>query len=61
VRLVRRVTTALLILGAIVVAAAAALYVTKDWLVALGVRVGIAEYNARMNSSCWCRMSRSIC
>jgi translocation and assembly module TamB len=50
VRLLRRVTTALLVLAALVMAAAAVLSVTKDWLVALGVRVGIAEYNARVNS-----------
>jgi hypothetical protein len=50
VRLLRRVTTALLILAALVMTAAAALSVTKDWLVALGARVGIAEYNARVNS-----------
>ncbi|MGH8066569.1 MAG: AsmA family protein [Candidatus Entotheonellia bacterium] len=31
-------------------ATASVLYVTKDWLVALGVRVGIAQYNARVHS-----------
>jgi autotransporter translocation and assembly factor TamB len=46
----RRATTALLILVAVAIAAAAVLYVTKDWLVAMGVRVGIAQYNARVNS-----------
>jgi uncharacterized protein involved in outer membrane biogenesis len=32
-------------------AGAAVLYVTKDWIVALGVRVGIDAYNARLNST----------
>lgn len=41
----------LFVLVAVSVAGAAALYVAKDWLVALGVRVGIAEYNARLNST----------
>ena len=49
-RLLGRAITALLILVAIVMAAASVLYVTKDWLVALGVRVGIAQYNARVHS-----------
>ena len=31
-------------------AGAAVLYVTKDWLVELGVRAGIEAYNARLNS-----------
>ncbi len=49
-RLLRRATTALVILVAIVIAATVVLYVTKDWLVGLGLRVGVAEYNARVNS-----------
>jgi hypothetical protein len=43
VRLLRRAATALLILVGMVMATAATLAVTKDWLVALGLRVGIAE------------------
>jgi hypothetical protein len=42
--------TALLILAALAGAAATILYVIKDWLVGLGVRWGIAAYNARLNS-----------
>jgi len=50
-RFIRRATLPLSVLVAVAVAGAAALYVAKDWLVALGVRVGIAEYNARLNST----------
>jgi hypothetical protein len=46
----RRVTTALLVVAAMVIAAAVALFVTKDWLVTWGLRVGLAEYNARVHS-----------
>jgi hypothetical protein len=45
-----RTITALLILVAVVIAAASVLYVTKDWLVAVGVHAGITPYNARMRS-----------
>jgi len=37
-------------LVAIVIAVAAVLFVTADWLVALALPVGIAEYNARVRS-----------
>jgi hypothetical protein len=43
-------TTALLILAVLAGAAAATLSVSKDWLVVLGTRAGIAAYNARVNS-----------
>ncbi|HXH11670.1 MAG TPA: hypothetical protein VNP04_18155 [Alphaproteobacteria bacterium] len=50
-RFIRRAILALFVLVAVSVAGAAALYVAKDWLVPLGVRVGFAEYNARLNST----------
>jgi hypothetical protein len=46
----RRATSALLIVVAMVMAAAAVLAVSKGWLVVLGLRGGVAEYNARANS-----------
>jgi hypothetical protein len=45
-----KVTISLVILVMLTVAGAAVLYVTKDWLVELGVRAGVEEYNARLNS-----------
>jgi len=39
------------VLLALCIAGAAVLYVSKDWLVATGVRVGIHAYNARLNST----------
>lgn len=42
-RLLPRAATALVIFVATVVATAAVLAVTKDWLVALGLCVGVAE------------------
>jgi autotransporter translocation and assembly factor TamB len=50
-RFVRRATIALFVLIAAAVAGAAVLYVAKDWLVAIGVRVGLEAYNARLNST----------
>ena len=49
-RLLEGAIAALLTLVVIVTAAASALSVTKDWLVALGVHAGIAWYNARVHS-----------
>jgi len=50
VQCLRRVTTALLILAVLACAAVAILSASKDWLVVLGTRVGLAAYNARVNS-----------
>jgi autotransporter translocation and assembly factor TamB len=46
-----RTTIALLVVVALAVAGAAVLYVTKDWLVAMGVRLGIETYSTRLNST----------
>lgn len=53
-RLLPRAATALLIFVATVMATVAVLAVTKDWLVALGMRVGIAE-------RCQSPLEASIC
>jgi hypothetical protein len=37
-------------IAAMALAAAAALFVTKDWLLAWGLRVGLAEHKARVHS-----------
>ena len=50
VQRLRRVTSALFILAVLSCAAVAILSASKDWLVVLGTRMGIAAYNARVNS-----------
>lgn len=48
---VRRATIAFLCCAALAIASGVVWYATKDWLVALGVRIGVEQYNARMNST----------